>query len=126
MYYNDENSSNLYTIPATHTQGVENHMNVHFFSHFRKQGVGYILNRIFLVLFTLLSLALLFVAISSKMLTPLLTGILVGVVAILLLLVWLLSLRHPTKARRTTATILALILSVVFAAAVTLQKFQTK
>ena len=93
-------------------------MNVHFSSHFRKQGVGFILNRIFSVLFTLLSLAFLFVAISSKMLTPLLTGILVGVVAILLLLVWLLSLRHPTKARRTTATILALILSVVFAAGI--------
>lgn len=90
-------------------------MNAHFSSHSRKQGVGYIINRIFLVLFTLLSLALVFVAITSKMLTPLLTGVLIGTVVILLLLVWLLSLLHPTKVRRTIATILALILSAAFA-----------
>ena len=90
-------------------------MNAHFSSHSRKQGVGYIINRILLVLFTLLSLALVFVAISSKMLTSLLTGVLIGVAVILLLLVWLLSLLHPTKVRRTIATILALILSAAFA-----------
>ena len=90
-------------------------MNQRFFSRSENQEVSCIINRIFLVLFTLLSLALVFVAITSKMLTPLLTGVLIGTVVILLLLVWLLSLLHPTKVRRTIATILALILSAAFA-----------
>lgn len=93
-------------------------MNSNFVSDFRKQQAGHIINFIFLVLFTVSSFVLLYVSISSKMLTPLLTGILIGVVAILLLLVWLLSLLHPTKARRIIATILALILSVAYAAGV--------
>ena len=90
-------------------------MNQRFFSRSENQEVSCIINRIVLVLFTLLSLALVFVAITSKMLTPLLTGVLIGTVVILLLLVWLLSLLHPTKVRRTIATILALILSAAFA-----------
>ena len=93
-------------------------MNQRFFSLPGKQGIGQLINRIFLVLFTLLSLALVFVAISSKMLTPLLTGVLIGAVVILLLLVWILSLLHPTKVRRTIATILALILSAAFSAGI--------
>lgn len=81
----------------------------------RKPKVGVVLNLIFLVLFTILTLVLMFVSISSQMLTPLLTGVLIAVLVVLLVLVWLLSLLHPTKARRTAATVIALILSVAFA-----------
>lgn len=90
-------------------------MNLRFLLSFRQRGVVYTLNVILLILCSALALGLLVIAISSKMLTFLLTAVLVGAVGLLLLIVWLLSLVRPSSPRRIAATVLALLFSLFFA-----------
>lgn len=79
------------------------------------RGFDFYLNKISLVVFTVLAVAFVVTAVSTKMLTPLLIAALSVVVALPVALVWWLSLRRSKPVRLAIGSILAMVFCLVFA-----------
>ena len=81
----------------------------------RPRGFDFYLNKISLVVFTVLAVVFVYTAISTQMLTPLLIAALAVVVALPVALVWWLSLRRSKPVRLAIGSILAMVFCLVFA-----------
>ena len=79
------------------------------------RGFDFYLNKISLVVFTVLAVVFVYTAISTQMLTPLLIAALAVVVALPVALVWWLSLRRSKPVRLAIGSILAMVFCLVFA-----------
>lgn len=78
-------------------------------------GFDFFLNKLALIAFTLLGGYLVYTAVSTQMLDALRIGLLCGVVAITVIVVWWLSLTRTKPVRLAIGSVLAMILCLVFA-----------
>ena len=78
-------------------------------------GFDFFLNKLALIAFTLLGGYFVYTAVSTQMLDALRIGLLCGVVAITVIVVWWLSLTRTKPVRLTIGSVLAMILCLVFA-----------
>lgn len=81
----------------------------------KTRGFDFYLNKVALVVFSVLAILFVYTAVSSQMLPPLLIALLVVVVAIPVALVWWLSLRRGKAMGRAVGSVLAMVFCLLFA-----------